>query len=316
MVCKSIAIGCLMSWYHMYIYGRSHGQCWLGVFHAFQLVAFHVVVKWELTVIGRGRVSGKQTNVFLFHFWILRQSKFVHQGWRRHWATILRTPLHKGVRRRIWTSSSKSWWKIVSVKVLLSLVFIFVRQMLLLTVTVELFRSSAVVSHKDARVLSKRRALALGRSHQARRDRAHINLPQCLHLRFEEEARCDRHADLRKLLRNNNEFCGVSTIDHFVPCRETEWWRELSDLVGLPETRFAFQFRTSVSMSDDGSVFVTLPDITKSSCAVWTCHVLVVASDKSHAQRIYNMMLPQLLLCAVIEYQMDLHSCSKPVSTD
>lgn len=42
--------------------------------------------------------------------------------------------------------------------------------MVLLTVTVELFRSSAVVSHKDPLALSTRRALALGRSHQARRD--------------------------------------------------------------------------------------------------------------------------------------------------
>ncbi len=80
-----------------------------------------------------------------------------------------------------------------------------------------------------------------------------------------------------------------------------------------PRTRFAFQFRTSLSMSDDGSVFVTLPDISISAVLFDTCHCFV-ASDNSHTQRINNLMLSQLILCAVIEYQMDLHSCMHPAN--
>lgn len=274
MVCKSIAIGCLMSWYRMYIHGRytiaSVGYGYCSVLCAFHYLIFNVVVKWELIVIGRGRVSQKQTNVFgIFSESSSKANSYCTQGWRRHRATILRTPLHKGETRRIWTSSSKSWWKIVSLKVPCCFSFHFC---LANGVT---YRHRGIVS-----LLRSGKPQGPPCSFNAKSARpgtvtlssprcAPINLPRCLRVRY-------RHADLRKLLRNIYEFCGVSTIDHFVPCffslfRGTEWWREQSDLVGLPATRFAFQFRTSVSMSDDGSVFVTLPDI-KISCAVWTCH--------------------------------------------
>ena len=104
---------------------------------------------------------------------------------------------------------------------------------------------------------------------------APINLPRCLRVRFEEEARLDRHADLRKLLRNIRILWSVddwSLRTMFLLSLQRDRMMTLTKRSrGSPGNHICISIWTSVSMSDDGSVFVTLPDI-KISFAVWTCH--------------------------------------------